>query len=217
MKILLAVVTLWSGAAFAELDPELAEVSASNFNREGLFLGGQVAFGTAFDTATSRGGSATFFAGEVGYVMPTGSWDRLEISALIGRGSRQFTAKSGAKAKQTVEDKYSAIFRMGIGYSLSTSAMAVWRIGAGLFSSDYSTESGGTKFTSSSSFTGPVGQLGADLVLQATPSLDFIIGINFNHYQFDIDKLKMGSTEVDFNQPFNVNETAAALSLRYQM
>ena len=217
MKVFMILAMCFANFAFAELDPELAEVSSSNFNREGLFLGAQVSGWTAFDTATSRGGAAFNYGGEVGYVMPRGSWDRLEISAFVGRGVRQFTEKGGTKAKQTMEDKFAGIVRVGIGYSLGTTAMAVWRIGAGLFSSDYTTEISDTKYTSTSSYTGPVGQIGADLVLQATPALDFIVGLNVNQYQFDVDKVSSAQTDLEIDKPLNVNEIAAVLSMRYQL
>ncbi len=208
---------LTSYQAFAELDPELAELSAAKDNASGLYATGALMFGEAQAAGKSRSGAAYLASGEIGYIMPRGSWDRLEASVEFMSGVLNFKSDDASKADQTTQVGGALLAKFGQGYSLGDKVKAVWKVGIGPMLAKYQTRADGVTAKSTSLINGLVGQIGLDVLMPAGSWFDFVGGFKLNHFQYDVDTVEVDGTEYDVKSGFNVNVPVVEVGLRFKL
>lgn len=199
--------------AWAELDPELAQLSASSKNDGGPYLGGGMMFGQSSAAGRSRAGTAVLFGLEGGYLIPRGSWSRLEVGFELDTGSMEFTQKSSPKAKEELKVPMLLLGKFGYGYSIGGFAMGVLSAGVGTFSADLSSKADGNT-SKADGVSGLAARLGVELNAPVSDMVDLSGGLRLTHLQFDVDEFKVNGTATSADESFNVNMTALFIGAR---
>jgi len=193
-----------SSVAYADLDPELAEVGTKNDG--GFYVGTGVKFGQSYATGGSNPGLAYLLSIEPGYVAARDSWGRVEASLELSTGKYNFTRKDDLKTKVDMPIGFMALAKIGYGMSLGHDTFGVIRLGAGPVGAKYKATYDGIDETTSETITGIAGQLRYDLIVGLSGLLDVVGGFEITHV----------AMETDDNEPLNLNVPMFDLGVRFK-
>jgi hypothetical protein len=193
-------------------------ISANPANDSGVFIGAGLGFGQARTTeAGASPGLGYLLSFEPGYQFHTGSWSRLEFSGQIFTGRLGLRVDEDLGGKLTLPINFGALVKAGYGFSLGDKVFGVLRAGVGPVQSDWKGDIGGATYESSSALNGVAAMVGYSIVAPMTHSLDLTGGITWMHMQFDLGKVKSGSSTVSLDRPLIVNIPQAELGLRFRL
>jgi hypothetical protein len=163
----------------------------------GLFLGAGLGFGQARTTEGDSSPGAAFGGQfEVGYQMRRGAFNRFEAGLNFFSATNVFRVAKEAGGKSELPIGLGVVARLGLGHSLGSKFFGVYKLGVGIAQAKYEAEPEGVS-VSADGLTGLVGQLVYTVVMPMSDSFDLTGGFVWSHYQFDVDKVKVGGVTQD--------------------
>ncbi len=190
-------------------------ISANPANESGFFLGAGLGFGQARSTdKDTTPGLAMLGKIEPGFQVGRGSWSRLEFSGEFLFGNISFRTKETNAGKVEMPIGFGLLVKAGYGYSLGEKAIAMVKLGVGPMLAKYKAKPLGQTAESDGAVSGLAAMVGWTMVLPMTDVLDGVLGIDWHHYQFNVDDVKINGAKADYDRNVAVNVPQANLGLR---
>lgn len=153
-----------------------AQSEPIDLNNPGPFAGVRLGLGQAAQPGSSATPGASWsVAGDLGYVVKRDTWGRIELGVELGTGSLSYKNETDID----IDLKTSALVKVGYGYSLGDHAFGVFRLGVGVASAEWKSESTSATVTS----------LAWDAVLPLSDVLYANLGLDYRFYSFSWDEL----------------------------
>jgi hypothetical protein len=170
---------------------KVPEIKYDN-SKGGLAFGLLTGFGPVFDVEpNSSSGMGYGFGAEVGYVMQSDSWSRMELAFELSKQSMNWKRTKTATA--TMEPML-VLPKIGFANSLGDALFGVTRFGFGFATGEMSAKENGVKFSTDNKM-GFV--LSGDYdVVYGVGMGQFYGGLGVRHYRFSFSEVTTGSTTV---------------------